>query len=889
MDDMTRTPLNIVQLAWVVQALSWDHEPEVIQVSSGVAMEGTGVPAAGDIHVVLTPDGRLWPGHPWNNQTTAAGQGRAFRLGVVGGTGPQATVTPLQLQNLGEAITCLQKKFPVLARRGRVTLLPAAAGASSPLTEAVLLSHVARARTPAVSKRREQALRAFSPSSVQGRAAAALLSQLLLNPTMNTPMITNDTTIAAMQPARDLDLEQLTPEQVATLKKHVINLSHGKLNGGGPFSTSEKDVNTLFDTHLAKALADAKKDKRKLRILIWAHGGLVNEPGALDHVLRHHKQWLSVDVYPVYFVWETGFMTALRSKLGWDKEERGWKDWISAPTDWALEKVAYYPGNAIWGQIKQYAADAVKADGGALYAAKKLAGFINTSTNADHIELLACGHSAGSNFHSFFIPTALRAGVPGFKELFLLAPAITSEDFESRLAGLIGKDKGIGRSTMFTMNEKTELADNCFKIYRKSLLYFISRSFEPGVPTPILGLEESLRASKSLRELYGLNGSPSKLGQVVFSPTKESTGASATQSTTHGGFDNDSPTLNSMASRIVGKTVAPFKPEDERALADFAPSLEEVVVDAGWRGGDRKSLRRALCIGIDDYPTKPLSGCVNDARLWKAELEKLGFDTGLLLNGQASREGILNAVKELARGCKEGDVLVVQCSSHGTQVPDVNGDEKDRIDEALVPFDYESGNLLIDDDIGRLLDRLPKGVNLTLFLDYCHSGTSSRLFRAPGLSSIDDERERFMVLPRAALDAYVDKRKDEPRGAPNPYKGTVEVLFAACSPAQTAKEKDGHGYFTRTAVPLLGLSKGGISHADFLKRVLQGFPLPSDSQLPQLDCDDKKQGSQLFGALTVRETENMTEVAPEAGGQKVDPAVLMETMRDYMKLLNKLL
>lgn len=56
-----------------------------------------------------------------------------------------------------------------------------------------------------------------------------------------------------------------------------------------------------------------------------------------------------------------------------------------------------------------------------------------------------------------------------------------------------------------------------------------------------------------------------------------------------------------------------------------------------------------------------------------------------------------------------GDVLVFQFAGHGTQLPDLEGDENDDKDEAMVPYDYASGAYLIDDDICELFRGFPRG------------------------------------------------------------------------------------------------------------------------------------------------------------------------------------
>jgi hypothetical protein len=489
----------------------------------------------------------------------------------------------------------------------------------------------------------------------------------------------------AASPLAD-DLERIRP--------HVINLRAGKFIGSGDFSSSTSDVDAIFTKHLPAS--------KKKKVLIWAHGGLVPEAGALQHVVDHLAGWMEADIYPIYFVWETGIWTSLRDVIkGAPAGERGLGDFLADRSDALLEDLLHHPAVKVWSQIKDYARLASEKDGGALYTAKKLAAY--AAANPE-VEFYACGHSAGSNFHSWFLPAAVELGVT-FKELFLLAPAVTVPEFNARLAPRIGAGKGIARTTLFTMNETAELADNCFKIYRKSLLYFVGRSCEPGQPTPILGLEESLKASPSLRQLFGI-GTASATGETVWSPNQQTAGPAATNSTSHGGFDNDYTTLNSMARRISGKaSLSVFEDETDRS---FTP--EEIAPAAR---GARKPRQRAVCIGIDDYPTSPLAGCVNDAREWRTALQDRGFETTLLTNGQATRSGLIRALSDLIDGAQPGDVLVFQYAGHGTHVDDVDNDEDDGQDEALVPFDYEDGNFLIDDDIGDLMDRVPEGVKVS--------------------------------------------------------------------------------------------------------------------------------------------------------------------------------
>src|SRR5688500_11987293 len=99
--------------------------------------------------------------------------------------------------------------------------------------------------------------------------------------------------------------------------------------------------------------------------------------------------------------------------------------------------------------------------------------------------------------------------------------------------------------------------------------------------------------------------------------------------------------------------------------------------------------RWALVIGIDQYPLFPpqsqLDGCVRDAQEMARILEeRFGFpkrQMTVLLNGQATQEAILEALKELDGKVGKGDAVVVHYSGHGSQrpAPAENRDEPDAL------------------------------------------------------------------------------------------------------------------------------------------------------------------------------------------------------------------
>ncbi len=92
---------------------------------------------------------------------------------------------------------------------------------------------------------------------------------------------------------------------------------------------------------------------------------------------------------------------------------------------------------------------------------------------------------------------------------------------------------------------------NVAKVYRKSLLYLVSRALERAREKPIFGMEKYAGGLPSIRGL-----------EFIYSNGRADAG-SRCASTTHGGFDNDPKTMNDILELILGEAPAePFTAED---------------------------------------------------------------------------------------------------------------------------------------------------------------------------------------------------------------------------------------------------------------------------------------------------------------------------------------
>jgi hypothetical protein len=262
--------------------------------------------------------------------------------------------------------------------------------------------------------------------------------------------------------------------------------------------------------------------------------------------------------------------------------------------------------------------------------------------------------------------------------------------------------------------------------------------------------------------------------------------------------------------------------------------------------------RAALCVGINQfkhYPAAALQGCVHDARDMAALLKDLmGFkdsDILQLTDQDATKAHIMKALRKMVEGARAGIYrhLVFSLSSHGTQVPDRDGDETDRADEAFCPHDlaqkgaqWDPEHLIVDDEFHDLFAQLPPEVLLEVYLDTCHSGT--------GLKAIDlllDRKPRY--LPPPSLEAFRDMEHRRPREARTKLleKDLVRhVLWAACRAGQTSADAriDGgwHGAFTYFFCKEARQAASTLPRADLLKRVRAELAAGHYTQTPQLEC-----------------------------------------------------
>ena len=157
--------------------------------------------------------------------------------------------------------------------------------------------------------------------------------------------------------------------------------------------------------------------------------------------------------------------------------------------------------------------------------------------------------------------------------------------------------------------------------------------------------------------------------------------------------------------------------------------------------------KRAFLVGISEYTNltqlsddvwSNIHG-VNDVDLLSKTLKKQGFYIKKITDKGATAHRIRKELPRFISTCHPGDIVYLHFSCHGQPVEDLNGDEKDGWDEALVPINaqkvyqekkYTGENHIIDDELNGYLRSLRTKVGTTGFvyvvIDACHAGSSYR-------------------------------------------------------------------------------------------------------------------------------------------------------------------
>jgi hypothetical protein len=327
---------------------------------------------------------------------------------------------------------------------------------------------------------------------------------------------------------------------------HFVHIDDGEFQEKGRYNSRLVDVEQT-----AERVAASSRDKYR-HLLFYAHGGL-NSPATSATRIRAMKDVFRANgIYPFHFMYDTGLVeelmdVILRKSERTEQRVGGFFDF----TDKIFEGLISKPGTLVWKEMKRGARSAFKP-GYAGYATLKA--FAEALDGTD-VNVHLAGHSTGGVLLAHLLEALDGIGVWNLpiSSCSLMAPAATTELYSSHYAPRLGPSADsrirLPKLHVYNLSDKQEQDDTVTPLYHKSLLYLVSNAFEDDSGKPLLGMEKfsnRLRSKPGLRFFYS-GGKPLH-----------------TESTTHGGFDNDTRTMNSILRAILGpgRVTRPFTKKD---------------------------------------------------------------------------------------------------------------------------------------------------------------------------------------------------------------------------------------------------------------------------------------------------------------------------------------
>ena len=272
--------------------------------------------------------------------------------------------------------------------------------------------------------------------------------------------------------------------------------------------------------------------------------------------------------------------------------------------------------------------------------------------------------------------------------------------------------------------------------------------------------------------------------------------------------------------------------------------------------------KHALIIAIGDYPE--VTGwadisSTNDIELIQGALSKQGFTNfQILRDSQASKALIIKAFNDLKASVRKNDIVVVHFSSHGQQILDIDKDEIDGLDEAIVaygaPMRYDQGysgeNHLRDEELGALLDdvRLQLGPNgdMLVLLDACHSGTGTRGDAKVRGGAPPFAPRGFQPKPDDNQLGIFEESKVQTRGGEDLL--SPMVVISAARAEELNYEYNNYGSLSVAFNKSLDGIASGYSYRSLFSKIVKEMSVIAPNQTPAMEGDVDRQ---LFGGRVI--------------------------------------
>lgn len=346
-----------------------------------------------------------------------------------------------------------------------------------------------------------------------------------------TPQIFNMRAESARLSTTDAAKTEKAAVPRSNIAGHFVHIDDGAYMTNGRYWSTAADVEQT-----AEFVAKSAKYKH---ILVYAHGGLNSPKDSARRIAALKEVYKANDIYPFHVMYDTGIIEELKDLIlrkEADASDRtgGFSDW----TDRFIEGLVRRPGTLLWEEMKQDAHDAFARDGAGTDALGRFTNHIKKSGRRVQFHLV--GHSTGAVVIAHLLQTVRRSSI-NFSTCSLMAPACTVDLYHDAYLPVLEKKTKVklGDMAIYNLKDELEQDDSVAKIYRKSLLYLVSKAFERDKDRPLLGMEN----------YEGLITTAGSQPQFIYSNGVE---GQRTRSTSHGGFDNDVYTMNHILRRVLG-------------------------------------------------------------------------------------------------------------------------------------------------------------------------------------------------------------------------------------------------------------------------------------------------------------------------------------------------
>ena len=261
----------------------------------------------------------------------------------------------------------------------------------------------------------------------------------------------------------------------------------------------------------------------------------------------------------------------------------------------------------------------------------------------------------------------------------------------------------------------------------------------------------------------------------------------------------------------------------------------------------------ALLVGINDYPTAPLNGCLKDIEQIEGYLgnhyDASRLQVKKLLDSEATYDGIISGFRTHLSKAGKNDTVWFHFSGHGTEIfgaDEFLSLEPNGKDQNLVCYSKDtdfSKLFLADKELAVLLNELQQnGPHIVVSLDCCHSGSGTREFNEPsGLKTrnliFEPAESRRDARKTRKLETYLGGHYQ--RMLSNTGKLNVplsrHVLLSACESVQKAGDMASGGVFTSGLIRALSESGGQLNYADLFTQTRASVQKIRKKQTPQFD------------------------------------------------------